>query len=63
MEINKEKEFKPKKEKVEISNQKPSKTEVIRAVFRLVNNRTNNKRIRLRLMAEKNGGKAEIKEE
>lgn len=61
--MNKEKEFKPKKEKVEISNQKPNNTEVIRAVFKSINNKTNNNKIKLRLMAEKNGGKAEINEE
>jgi len=55
--------FKPKKEKVEISNQKPSKIEVTSAVFKLVNNKTKKSKIKLRLIAEKNGGKAEIKDE
>jgi hypothetical protein len=56
-------EFKPKKEKDKISNQKPNKIEVIKAVFKSINNKTKKSKIKLKLIAEKNGGKAEIKEE
>ena len=56
-------EFKPKKEKDKISNQKPNKTAVINAVFKSINNKTKKSKIKLKLTAEKRGGKAEIKDE
>lgn len=56
-------EFKPKKEKDKMSNQKPNKIEVISAVFKSINNKTKKSRIKLKLIAEKNGGKAEINDE
>lgn len=63
MATNKETECKPKKEKVEISSQKPNKIEVIKAVFKSENNKMKKSKIKLRLMAENRGGKAEMKDE
>jgi hypothetical protein len=55
-------EFKPKKEKDKVSSQNPNNNEVIKAVFKSVNSKTKNKTIKLKLIAEKNGGKTVIKE-
>ena len=56
-------ELRPNQEKDTISSQKPKRSEIIKAVLRLANRRMKNKMIKLKLIAEKKGGRAEIKAE
>lgn len=62
MVANKDIALRPKNEKANVSNQKPKSKEQIRAVLKSVKSKIKNKTIKLKLIAEKKGGRAEIKE-